>query len=129
MKSIARVPGLAPGLTGSHQVVVSAEITSVAAGTGELDVLSTPHLLALLEIAALDALGDILGPHLTTIGVRVELEHLLPAAVGEVVTATISLLSIRGRRLTFAGKVHDSQERTVGVVRLVRAVTERDEYP
>lgn len=112
-------------MAGSRQVVVGPGDTCSAAGTGDLDMLSTPRVLALLEAAAVDAIGDTLGPALATVGVRVELEHLLPTGIGEYVIASVSLLSIRGRRLIFSAKVLDSQERAIAVGRLTRAVIDR----
>jgi fluoroacetyl-CoA thioesterase len=127
--SPTRAPSLpAPGLTGTTEAVVGDDDTCRAAGTGELDTLATPRVLALVERAALAALADRLGPGLTTVGVRVELEHLLPVRVGEHVRATANLISARGRRLIFAVKLHDAQERAIGVGRLTRAVVEVGTY-
>jgi predicted thioesterase len=105
--------------------VVGPEDTCKSFGTGDLDVLATPRVLAMLERAALDALEGMLVPELTSVGVRVQLEHLLPIGVGEYICATASLLTVRGRRITFAVRLHDSQERVIGVGRLTRAVVER----
>ena len=125
MSSSARVPGLLPGLTGTCRAVVEPADTCKAAGTGDVDLLATPRVLALLEQAAIDALGETLGPERTTVGVRVELEHLLPTAIGETVIASASLISVRGKRLSFASKLHDSHGRVLGVGRLTRAIVER----
>jgi predicted thioesterase len=114
----------APGLTGTCDAVVEIDDTCKAAGTGELETLATPRVLALVECAAIAALGDHLAPGLTTVGVRVELEHLLPVRVGEHVRATANLISARGRRLIFAVKLHDAAERAIGVGRLTRAVVD-----
>jgi predicted thioesterase len=119
------LPGLEVGLSGECSAVVGDEDTCRSVGTGELDILATPKVLAMLECAALNALDGLLDAGLTTLGVRVQLEHLLPIGVGEAICATASLLSVRGRRLTFAVRLHDSQQRVVGVGRLTRAVVER----
>lgn len=120
-----RLPGLEPGLSGECSAVVGSEDTCRSVGTGELDILATPKVLAMLECAALNALEALLHPDLTTLGVRFQLEHLLPIGVGEAIRATASLVSVRGRRLTFAVRLDDSQDRVVGVGRLTRAVVER----
>jgi fluoroacetyl-CoA thioesterase len=125
MPTAARVPGLAAGLSGECSAVVGPEDTCKSVGTGDLDVLATPKVLAMLECAALDALADLLAPELTTVGVRVQIEHLLPMGIGESIRATASLLTVRGRRLTFAVRLYDSEERVIGVGRLTRAVVER----
>ncbi len=121
------LPLPAPGLTGTVDATVGDDDTCRAAGTGGSDVLATPRVLALVEQAAIAALADRLGPDQTSVGVRVELEHLLPVGVGERVRATASLISARGRRLVFAVKLHDAQERAIGVGRLTRAVMDREQ--
>ncbi len=128
MRSTSRFPRLSPGVTGSAQMTVSDGDTCASAGIGDLQSLSTPRVLALLESAVFDAVRTLLDGELTTVGVRVELEHLLPAGLGERVTATVSLLSVRGRRLSFAGKVLDSQSRAVAIGKLTRAVVEREGF-
>jgi predicted thioesterase len=113
-----------PGLSGSCEATVGPDDTCRSAGTGELDTLATHRVLAMVECAAIDALGDRLGPGRTTVGVRIELDHLLAVGVGERVYASASLISARGRRLILAVKLHDAQERAIGVGRLTRAVVD-----
>ncbi len=125
MPAALRLPGLDIGLRGECLAVVGPEDTCQSFGTGDLDVLATPKVLAMLECAVLDALVGLLAPDLTTVGVRFQLEHLLPLGVGEAICASASLLTVRGRRLTFAVRLIDSQERVVGVGRLTRAIVER----
>ncbi|HEX4432375.1 MAG TPA: hotdog domain-containing protein [Frankiaceae bacterium] len=125
MPTSRRLPGLETGMSGVCSAVVGPQDTCKSVGTGDLDVLATPKVLAMLECAALDALGDVLAPELTTVGVRVQIEHLLPMGIGESIRATASLLTVRGRRLTFAVRLYDSEERVIGVGRLTRAVVER----
>jgi fluoroacetyl-CoA thioesterase len=124
----SRLPGLETGLSGVYSAVVAPEDTCRSVGTGDLDVLATPKVLAMLECAALDALEGMLDSSLTTVGVRVQLEHLLPMRVGESIRATASLLTVRGRRLTFAVRLYDNAERVIGVGRLTRAVVERASF-
>ncbi len=119
------LPGLETGRSGECDAVVGPDDTCRSAGTGDLDILASPKVLAMLERAALDAIKGLLDPELTTLGVRFQLEHLLPIGVGEAIRATATLLTVRGRRLMFAVRLHDSQERVVGVGRLTRAVVER----
>ena len=128
MPAAPRLSGLEIGLSGACAGVVAPEDTCRSVGTGELDVLATPKVLAMLERAALNALEGLLDPDLTTVGVRVQLEHLLPMGVGESICARASLLTVRGRRITFAVLLHDSEERVIGVGRLTRAVVERKSF-
>lgn len=81
--------------------VVTDADTAVVQGTGSVPVLATPHVVLLAERAAVVAVdGNVPAGH-TTVGYRVQLDHLAPVAVGETVTAEAVLETIEGRRLTF----------------------------
>jgi fluoroacetyl-CoA thioesterase len=83
--------------------------TAVAFHSGEVPVLATPRLIALCEEAALDALGHDLPDGQTTVGMRVQLDHLAPTAVGHQVTAEATLEKVEGRRLTFLVSATDDR--------------------
>jgi fluoroacetyl-CoA thioesterase len=72
-------------------------------------VLATPRLIALCEEAALGALGNALPADHTTVGMRVQLDHLAPTAVGHLVTAEATLERVEGRRLTFTVSANDDR--------------------
>ena len=67
---------------------VTADDTAIAVGSGSLPVLGTPRLLAWFEAATCAAIAADLGDGETSVGTRVELEHLVAAPVGMDVTAT-----------------------------------------
>ena len=66
-------------------------------------------MIELCERAAIAAIGDRLPPGITTVGMRVQVDHLQPTAVGHEVTAEAVLKHIEGRRLTFAVSVDDNR--------------------
>jgi predicted thioesterase len=89
------------GLAGSVTHVVTDDDTALAQGTGTVPVLATPYVVRLAERAAVAAVdGHVPAGH-TTVGYRVQLDHLAPVSVGESVTAEAVLETIEGRRLTF----------------------------
>jgi fluoroacetyl-CoA thioesterase len=65
-------------------------------------VLATPRVLALAERATVDAVAGALEAGATTVGTRVELDHLAPSAVGAELTVRAVLERAEGRRLQFA---------------------------
>jgi predicted thioesterase len=98
---------LTPGLTGRVVATVTAADTAVALGSGDVEVLGTPRLLALLEAAAVAALEGRLGPGETSVGTHVDLEHLAASHVGATVRATARLVAVEGRRLSFTLNARD----------------------
>jgi predicted thioesterase len=96
-----------PGLRAELTLVVSDGDTAVAARSGDVPVLATPRLLALCEEASVAAVEGHLEPGRTTVGMRVQLEHLAPTAVGGSVRAEAILEEVDGPGLTFKVSAHD----------------------
>jgi fluoroacetyl-CoA thioesterase len=118
---------VASGLTASITLKVEDGDTAVAMGSGDVPVLATPRLIALVEQASILALGSTLGPEKTSVGYEVQLAHLSPTPVGSVVTADATLESVEGRRLTFRVSVTDARG-LVAAGRITRVVVIRDRF-
>ena len=103
-----RVP-LQPGLSATVAHDVCDDDTAVALHSGEVPVLGTPRLIALCEEASLRAVSGQVPEGHTTVGMRVQLDHLAPTGVGCEVTAEARLDKIEGRRLTFSVSASDER--------------------
>lgn len=115
------------GLTGKVSMTVADADTALAMRSGEVDVLATPRLVALTEEACCAALAGALPPAKTTVGVRVQLDHLAPVRVGRVVTAEATLERVEGRRLVFTVSVSDDAG-LVAAGRMTRVVVETESF-
>ena len=82
--------------------------TARSLGSGSVDVLGTPRLVALLEEATCEAVEGRLDNGATTVGMRVQVDHLQPTPVGAEVLAEAYLDKIEGRRITFTVTASDS---------------------
>ena len=100
---------LQPGLAAKVVIDVCDDDTAVALHTGEVPVLGTPRLVALCEEATLAAVAGQVPEGHTTVGMRVQLDHLAPTAVGCQVSAEARLEKIEGRRLTFSVSASDDR--------------------
>lgn len=98
------------GLTGHASTVVTEDKTAHALGSGNVEVYSTPSLVALLEAAAVDALQSRLGEGQTSVGTSLTIKHLSATPIGMTVTATALLKEIDGRRLVFEVSASDEVE-------------------
>lgn len=90
-----------------QSVLVEKAHTAEQIGSGSLDVLATPMLIALMEAAALEAVQKFLPAAFTTVGTRVDIEHLRATPVGESVTAEAVLVKREGRVLEFTIEARD----------------------
>jgi fluoroacetyl-CoA thioesterase len=115
------------GLTASVVHVVGQEDTAVALGSGDVSVLGTPRVVALAEAATVAALAGRLPDGHTSVGTRVEVDHLHASAVGARVVATAVLDVVEAARLEFQVRVAEG-EREVARGRVVRAVVDRQRF-
>lgn len=95
------------GARGEARLVVGVADTAVALGSGSVEVLGTPRVIALCEQAAVNAIGDKLDAGKTTVGMRVQVDHVQPTAIGVEVVAEAMLEKVEGRRLTFTVSASD----------------------
>jgi predicted thioesterase len=100
---------LDPGLVGEVVAAVTDDDTALALGSGDVLVLGTPRVVALVEEAALKAIEGRLDRGWTSVGMRIQLDHLAPTAVGHKVRAEATLERVEGRRLVFAVSVRDER--------------------
>ena len=103
------------------------EDTAVALRSGDVPVLATPRLIALCEEASLRAVAAAVPDGHTTVGMRVQLDHLVPTAIGNKVTAEATLEKVEGRRLTFTVSASDERG-LVAAGKVTRVVVEVDRF-
>ena len=118
---------LEPGLTAEITIAVTEADTALSLGSGDVDVLGTPRVIALCEEASIRAIEAQLPKGHTSVGTRVQLDHLHPTAVGRKVRAESRLERVEGRRLTFSVAVRDDRG-LVAAGKLTRVVVETDRF-
>jgi predicted thioesterase len=107
---MADFPTLQPGLTGQASTTVTEANTARALGSGNVNVYSTPAMIALLEAAAVDALQGHLLEGQGSVGTALNVKHIAATPLGMTVRATAVLKEIDGRRLVFEVSVSDEVE-------------------
>jgi predicted thioesterase len=112
-----------PGLRGSAAHTVTDADTAVALRSGEVPVLGTPRLVALMEEATVRALDGSLADGETSVGMRIHVDHVAPSAPGVDVTAEAVLEGVEGRRLTF-GATATAGDSVVATATIIRVVVE-----
>jgi len=118
---------LRPGLVAAASLVVGDDDTALALHTGDVPVLATPRVVRLAEEATVQAIEGTLADSTTSVGYRVQLDHLAPTPVGGKVRAEATLEAIEGRRLTFRVSVSDGHG-LVAAGRITRVIVERERF-
>ncbi len=95
---------LKTGLVGRAETTVTESNTAAAIGSGALPVFSTPHMIALMENASMNAIAPCLEEGQGSVGVKIDVEHLAATPLGMSVRAESSLVGVEGRMLSFEVK-------------------------
>jgi predicted thioesterase len=118
---------LAAGLAARVKFTVGDADTAQALGSGDVPVLATPRVVALVEAATVAATAAQLELGSTTVGTRIELDHLAATPVGRQVVAEANLVVVDGRRLTFEVALHDG-EIVAAQGRVERVIVDRSRF-
>ncbi|WP_033148938.1 thioesterase family protein [Prevotella sp. P6B1] len=89
------------GLKHTSKLVVTDAVTAVKMGSGDMPVLATPAMMALMENAAMLAVAGELPEGSTTVGGHIASSHLKPSKVGDKITATAEVVKVDGRKIEF----------------------------
>jgi fluoroacetyl-CoA thioesterase len=100
-----------PGLVGEATLVVETTHTASHLGSGGVDVLATPSMIALMEGSARTMVDPKLDPGQMSVGVNLNVTHLAATPTGMRVTARAEFLAVDGRNLTFKVEAHDEREK------------------
>lgn len=116
-----------PGLAAEVSFTVTDADTAEALGSGEVPVLGTPRVVGMLEEATVKALEGELGIGETTVGVKIQIEHVAPTAVGATVVASVEVEKVAGRRVTFTASARDERS-LIAAGRITRVVVDRERF-
>lgn len=120
------------GLSAVREFTVTDDDTAVALGSGDVPVLATPRVVAWLEAATVACLADVLDEAATSVGTRVEVDHLVASPVGAHVTAAASVVEVEGRRVVLEvaaeHRVAGGAPVLVASGRVARVVVDRDRF-
>ena len=97
---------LQEGLQHTSQLTVTDAVTAIAMGSGDLPVLATPAMMALMENAAMLAVAPHLPEGCTTVGGHIAASHVKPSKPGEAVTATATITRVDGKKIEFKVEAH-----------------------
>jgi fluoroacetyl-CoA thioesterase len=108
---------------------VTDDDTAVAVGSGSLPVLGTPRLLAWCEAATCAEIESALSAGETSVGTRIQLEHLAASPVGAEleVTATTAYVDGRLHRFTVSAR-HAADGKVVASGEVTRVVVDAERF-
>ena len=115
------------GLKHTSTLVVTDDVTAVKIGSGDMAVLATPAMMALMENAAMLAVADALPEGCTTVGGHIASSHLKPSKVGDTVTATAEVVKVDGKKIEFKVSAYQGDV-LIGEGSHLRFVVDRERF-
>ena len=115
------------GLTYTCTRVVEECHLALNVGSGDLRVLATPMMIALMEEAAMCAVAPHLPEGSTTVGGHIASTHVKPTAHGRTIAATATLVAVEGKKLKFTVTARD-EENIIGEGEHLRFIVDREKF-
>ena len=115
------------GLTHTSQLTVTEAVTAIEMGSGDMPVLATPAMMALLENAAMLAVADHLPEGSTTVGGHFASSHIKPSKLGDIVTATATVTRVDGKKIEFKVEAR-SGETLLGEGTHLRFIVDKEKF-
>ena len=98
---------LKAGLLGQAETTVNESNTAAAIGSGALPVFSTPHMIALMENASMNAIAPCLEEGQGSVGTHLDVSHSSATPIGMKVWAEAEVTAVEGKKITFSLKAYD----------------------
>ncbi len=93
-----------------HEINVTVEkhMTAATMKSGNLDVLATPYMIALMEQASAELCQPYLPEGISTVGTMVNIQHLAATSIGAPVRTVATLTAFDGRKASFEVVAYDN---------------------
>lgn len=95
------------GMKGEVTALVEREDTAAEVGSGSLLVYATPCMIALMEGAACEAIGEALPEGQSSVGIELNIKHISATPVGLEVRAEAEVTEVDGKIISFDIKAYD----------------------
>ncbi len=115
------------GLKHTSELTVDESVTAIQMGSGDLPVLATPAMMALMENAAMLAVKDELPEGCTTVGGHIASSHLKPSKIGETLIATAEVTNVEGKKIEFKVAAY-AGETLLGEGTHLRFIVDRERF-
>jgi len=115
------------GLKHTSELQVTDSVTAIVVGSGDMPVLATPMMMALMENAAMLAIKEELPEGCTTVGGHIESSHLKPSKVGDVVRAEAEVTKVDGKKIEFKVTAY-SGDTLIGEGTHLRFIVDKEKF-
>lgn len=115
------------GANAETKITVTPEKLAVNVGSGSVEVLATPIMLAIMEEAAAKCLQEFLDDEMTSVGVAISSTHIAATPCGMNATAKATITAVDGKRVDFSIEAFDDREK-IGEGTHSRVIVNREKF-
>lgn len=106
---------------------VSMAMSAKALGSGDMEVLATPAMVALMENAAMLCVASSIESTQSTVGISIEVIHSRATAINKKIEATAEITNIDGRKISFEITAID-EKGVIGTAKHDRFIVDREKF-
>ena len=115
------------GMTYTSKSDVTMEMSAKALGSGDMEVLATPAMVALMENAAMLCVASSIEPTQSTVGISIEVTHSRATAINKKIEATAEITNVDGRKISFEITAID-EKGVIGTAKHDRFIVDREKF-
>ncbi|MBQ0045851.1 MAG: hypothetical protein KBS35_03105 [Mycoplasma sp.] len=111
----------------THTFVVTSQMSAIQVGSGLVDVLSTPAMIAQMEKFASQDIAKFLQPNEVTVGFDINVKHLLPSKIGTTIKCVTTVTQIVKNRIGLTIEVTEN-DKTVATATHTRVIVDKKRF-
>ena len=112
----------------SQQYTVTENNTAKFMGSGDLDVLATPSLVAFMENAAKNYLNSFLTEDLGSVGSNININHIAPTLVGKKITIQGEIIQIIKEKIIIFSLEAFENDKKIGDAEHTRVIINNQKF-
>ncbi len=113
-----------PGNALTQSFVVERHQTARALGSGELEVFSTPSMIACMENTAMKLIAESLIEGFSSVGAEINAKHLKASAIGERIVIKATVISVQARSVYFEITAVNDKGNLIGTATHTRVIVD-----
>lgn len=119
---------LPENIKGFKSYVVQDEDTALSIGSGDVMVLATPKLLALMEEVSYKSVAKYLPKGFVSVGVQMNIKHLKSSKVGQRIDIESQLIKQEGKKIYFSVVATSQDGQKIGEGLCDRVIVDKEKF-
>ena len=118
---------LKEGLMFEQSTIVTPDMSAIKVGSGLVDVLATPAMIAFVEKVCSEAIMPYLQPNEVSVGLEVNTRHVAASKIGSKITCKARINQIVKNRIAFSVAIYEG-EKIIGMIGHIRCVVDKQKF-